>query len=115
MPPSGSPEFIIISASRTLPVGLTGGWRLNHSAATASDSPARASSECFRMAFCPGQSATFDGKSFGTVGQYEKIRGTAFGELNPLDPHNAVITDIALAPRNARGNVTCRAFSGIVF
>ena len=55
--------------------------------------------------FCPGQSPTFEGKSFGTVGQYEKIRGTAFGELNPLDPHNAVITDIALAPRNARGNV----------
>ncbi|MFO1185953.1 MAG: alpha/beta hydrolase domain-containing protein [Bauldia sp.] len=55
--------------------------------------------------FCPGQSPTFEGKSFGTVGQYEKIRGTAFGELNPLDPHNAVITDIALAPRNAKGNV----------
>jgi Alpha/beta hydrolase domain len=55
--------------------------------------------------FCPGQSPTFGGMSFGAVGQYEKLRGTARGEVDPLDPRNAVITDIALAPRNARGNV----------
>lgn len=55
--------------------------------------------------FCPGQSPTFEGRRFGAVGQYEKIRGTAFGEIDPLDPRNAIITDIALAPRNARGNV----------
>ncbi len=39
------------------------------------------------------------------VGQYEKISGKAFGELNPNDAKNAVITDIKLAPRNANGNV----------
>ena len=55
--------------------------------------------------FCPGQSPTFGGMSFGSVGQYEKLRGTAHGEVDPLDPRNSVITDIALAPRNARGNV----------
>jgi hypothetical protein len=55
--------------------------------------------------FCPGQSPTFEGKAFGSAGQYEKIRGTAYGELNPADPRNSIITDIALAPRNARGNV----------
>ena len=55
--------------------------------------------------YCPGQTPTFEGRSFGAVGQYEKIRGTAYGEIDPLDPHNAVITDIALAPRNARGYV----------
>jgi Alpha/beta hydrolase domain len=55
--------------------------------------------------FCPGQSPTFGGLSFGTVGQYEKLRGTAFGELDPLDQHNDVITDISLAPRNANGKV----------
>ena len=27
------------------------------------------------------------------------------GELDPFDPHNAVITDIQLAPRNADGKV----------
>jgi Alpha/beta hydrolase domain len=55
--------------------------------------------------FCPGQSPTFGGLSFGTVGQYEKLRGTAFGELDPLDQHNDVITDISLAPRKANGKV----------
>lgn len=55
--------------------------------------------------YCPGQSPTFGERFFGKVGQYEKLRGTAYGEVNPLDPKNAVITDIALAPRNVRGNV----------
>ena len=30
---------------------------------------------------------------------YETLTGRAFGELDPLDEHNALITDIALAPR----------------
>ena len=54
----------------------------------------------------PGQSAAFGGLSFGTVGQYEKLRGTATGELDPNDPRNKVITDIELAPRSAAGMVT---------
>jgi hypothetical protein len=33
------------------------------------------------------------------------VAGRAFGELDPDDPHNAVITDIRLAPRNAAGKV----------
>lgn len=36
---------------------------------------------------------------------HEKISGQAYGELDPADPKNAVITDIELAPRNARGKV----------
>jgi len=36
---------------------------------------------------------------------HEKISGKAFGELDPADPKNAVITDIQLAPRNERGKV----------
>ena len=51
------------------------------------------------------ESPTFGGFSWPEVGQYEKIVGVAHGEVNPLDPKNAVIADIALAPRNARGNV----------
>ncbi|MSQ07428.1 MAG: hypothetical protein EXR54_08350 [Dehalococcoidia bacterium] len=43
--------------------------------------------------------------SFGAVGQYEKLRGTAFGEIAPADPRNALITDIQLAPVNHRGLV----------
>ena len=51
--------------------------------------------------FCPGQSATFGGMSFGAVGQYEKLRGTASGELDHADPRNAIITDIELCRRTA--------------
>src|SRR5882757_6299362 len=47
----------------------------------------------------------FNGQSFGHVGQYEMIRGVATGEIDPGDRRNALITDIKLAPRNARGNV----------
>ena len=50
-------------------------------------------------------SPTFDAASFGEVGPYEKLAGRIHGELDPADPLNAVITDLALAPRNARGMV----------
>ena len=51
------------------------------------------------------ETPTFGGYSWPGVGQYEKLIGTAEGELDPNDPHNAVITDIELAPRNAAGRV----------
>ena len=34
---------------------------------------------------------------------YETLTGRAFGELDPSDPKNALITDIDLAPKNANG------------
>ena len=36
---------------------------------------------------------------------YETFTGRAFGELDPNDPNNTLITDIALAPKNANGKV----------
>ena len=36
---------------------------------------------------------------------YERISGRFYGELDPRDPKNALITDIQLAPKNARGMV----------
>src|SRR3954454_18559976 len=36
---------------------------------------------------------------------YETLTGRAFGELDPNDEHNALITDIQTAPRNANGKV----------
>lgn len=51
------------------------------------------------------ESPTFGGTAFGTVGAYEKLRGKAYGEVDPADPRNALITDIELAPRNAGGKV----------
>jgi len=50
-------------------------------------------------------SPAFDGMSFGAAGQYETLAGRAFGELDPRDPRNALITDIRLAPKNAKGMV----------
>jgi hypothetical protein len=51
------------------------------------------------------ESPTFEGVSFGRTGQYEKLVGRARGAVKPDDPSNAIITDIALAPRNAEGLV----------
>src|SRR3984893_7837802 len=51
------------------------------------------------------ESPTFGGYSWPGVGQYEKIVGKAFGELDPTDPKNAVIVDLQLAPRDASGKV----------
>ena len=36
---------------------------------------------------------------------YEQVDGKAYGEIDPNDPSNAIITDIALAPPNGRGMV----------
>lgn len=47
----------------------------------------------------------YGGQAFADVGQYEVVRGTAYGELNPSLPGNAVIADIDLTPRNAEGKV----------
>jgi hypothetical protein len=47
----------------------------------------------------------FGGVSLGAAGAYEQIRGTVRGELDPFSRHNDEITDIRLAPRNARGMV----------
>jgi hypothetical protein len=58
-----------------------------------------------RIEITSKQSPTFEGRSFGAVGQYEKLRGRAYGEVDPKLPQNALITDIQLAPRNSRGMV----------
>ena len=50
-------------------------------------------------------SPAFDGQSYGSAGQYETLAGRAYGELDPNDPRNRIITDIQLAPRNANGMV----------
>ena len=51
----------------------------------------------------------FAGRSFGEVGSYERITAHATIALNPLDDRNAVITDLALAPRTADGRVEATA------
>jgi hypothetical protein len=58
-----------------------------------------------RIQITTRESPTFGGYSWPGVGQYEKIVGKAFGEVDPADPKNSTIVDILLAPRNARGRV----------
>src|SRR5262245_24287948 len=47
----------------------------------------------------------FAGQTFGAVGAYERLTGKAYGEVDPAAEANALIQDIARAPRNARGMV----------
>ena len=51
------------------------------------------------------ESPAFAGRSFGSAGQYERLAGRFYGEIDPQDVHNAIINDILLAPRNTRGRV----------
>ena len=55
------------------------------------------------------RTVAFNGQTFGTAGQFEKIKGVATGEIDPADRHNLLITDVQFAPRNAKGRVEYRA------
>src|ERR1700743_3732063 len=58
-----------------------------------------------RIEILSREAPCFEGRIFGAAGAYEKLRGRAYGEIDPTLPQNAVITDIRLAPRNTRGMV----------
>ena len=47
----------------------------------------------------------FGGQAFGAAGAYQHVTAVAHGELDPGDPVNEVIQDLALAPRNGDGRV----------
>ena len=56
--------------------------------------------------FVVEQRSTFvGGAAWGNVGAYEMLRGTAYLEVDPRDPRDAVIVDLENAPRNAHGMV----------
>lgn len=65
--------------------------------------PARA--EVTKFEIISRQSPALEGRSFGQAGTAEKITARATIALDPADPHNAVIADLALAPRNPQGRV----------
>jgi len=46
-----------------------------------------------------------DGKSFGGAGSYIRITGQAYGAIDPANPLNSIIQDIALSPVNEKGFV----------
>ncbi len=46
-----------------------------------------------------------NGKSWGTVGPYERIIGKVHFTVDPKNPHNKIITNLDKAPKNAQGLV----------
>ena len=67
--------------------------------------PAAADARVTRVEIERVESPTFEGRAFGDVGPYEKLVGRVYGEVDPETPESAVIADIELAPRNAKGMV----------
>ena len=67
--------------------------------------PQLAEARITRFVVTTHEAPTFGGYSWPGVGQYEKLAGKAYAEVNPFDPKNAGIVDIQLAQRNANGNV----------
>jgi hypothetical protein len=67
--------------------------------------PSPVSARITRIELQRVESPAFGGASFGTVGQYVRIRGIAHGEIDPLDEREKIIQDLALAPRAANGKV----------
>lgn len=61
-----------------------------------------------QLTMAPSVSPAFGGISFGSVGRYEVLKGTAIGELDPSDSLNAGIVNLDRAPRNGRGFVEYR-------
>lgn len=49
-----------------------------------------------------------EGKSFGAAGPYVRMEGTAFFEVDPNDPLNALIVNLDKAPKTAKGMVEFR-------
>jgi len=62
-------------------------------------------SELVRFEVVEVESPYFDGRSFGSVGQYEMITARATIAVDPEHALNSRIVDIDLAPTNASGRV----------
>ncbi|HUO82810.1 MAG TPA: alpha/beta hydrolase domain-containing protein [Gammaproteobacteria bacterium] len=55
------------------------------------------------------RSVVLDGRGFGAAGAYEKLAGSLVFSLDPSQPANAAIVDLARGPRDADGRVSARA------
>ncbi len=66
---------------------------------------ADASAQITRIDFQVVESPAFGGQTFGDIGQYERLRGVAYGEVDPNDVRHREIVNIRLAPLNDRGLV----------
>ena len=66
---------------------------------------ADASAQVTRIDFHVVESPAFGGESFGDTGQYERLRGVAYGDVDPDDVRHRRMVNLAKAPLNARGRV----------
>src|SRR2546430_15118949 len=55
------------------------------------------------------RAVVLDGHTFGAAGAYEKLAGVVRFAVDRATPANHAITDLGLAPANARGHVELRA------
>ena len=60
--------------------------------------PIEAESQITRTEIKVVESPALGGRSFGTIGMYERLRGIFYGEIDPSDARNADIVDIDGAP-----------------
>ncbi|HUF76689.1 MAG TPA: alpha/beta hydrolase domain-containing protein [Longimicrobiales bacterium] len=65
----------------------------------------QAGAQIHRIEIQDVESPALDGRSFGSVGPYERLRGVAHGAVDPDDRRHEGIANLALAPRNADGRV----------
>ena len=68
--------------------------------------PPRAAARVTHIEIDRVESPTFAGRSFGAVGQYEKIAGRAFGAVDPGATENAGIVNLELADTDSAGRVS---------
>ena len=64
-----------------------------------------AQAKLLRLEILETLSPAFDGRSFGPAGTYDRIAARATIGVDPADPHDAGIVDLAAAPRNKDGLV----------
>ncbi len=87
-----------------LGIGLSGCQGAGAPVAEESASPSLAHSRVTRLDIT-SREAAFGGRSFGEVGAYEILLGTATAVADPNAPQNAGIVDLQNAPRNPDGLV----------
>ena len=64
-----------------------------------------ASAQITRIDIKVVESPTLDGRRFGQIGAYERLRGVAYGEVDPADARHQGIVNLEHAPRNEAGRV----------
>ncbi len=63
------------------------------------------SAQITRLDITVVESPALDGRHFGKAGAYERLRGVAYGEVDPSEPRHQEIVNLAHAPRNEAGRV----------